>query len=326
MRLTIFCVVGALVAIGLAECASGAPPAGYVQDFDSNFNANPWGGIIDWTGLAPYNLNNWQLPRFTSQQPNDQGNAGVALYVDGAGDDPSGQPSPFYTSYGHLYIDTWWANNRWYSGMISTVDTNSSGFSAIGGYWEAMIQVPISGPPLSGMWPAFWLYDLDTNQRQSRTANAVEIDIFEGYGTNPNGDNQTVHLWSPTDQELNTGPHNTFSLGGWYGMASWHVYGCLVNTDLIHFFVDGTDVFDTPAPAEVATHPLYAMIDMALQWDLPSTATTTMTVAYLFHYKAPSVIYSYTNWEGTLNSEISGANPNPSQLLQWITSNPPTSN
>ena len=167
--------------------------------------------------------------------------------------------------------------------MISSVDTNAQGFSAIGGYWEAKIQVPA----VSGKWPAFWLFDLDSTQRANRTTNMVEIDVFEGYGSSPTGDNQLVHLWSPTGQELNTGPHNTYQLGGWNGMSSWHVYGCLVNKDLIHFFVDGVDVFQTPAPAEIATHPLYVMVDAALQYGLPATTTQPMIVNYVFHWHAP---------------------------------------
>jgi Glycosyl hydrolases family 16 len=306
----------------LVISAYADPPAGYIQDFDSNFNVPNWPGILDWNTLAAYNLNNWQLPRFVSQQPDDRGNAGVAFYIDGQGDDPSGQPSPFWTGWGHLYINAWWAINRWNTGMISTVDTYGNGFSAIGGYWEAQIQVPASGPALSGMWPAFWLYDLDTIQRSARTANAVEVDIFEGYGVAPNGDNELIHLWTPSNQDVYGKPYNTFQLPN--GMNQLHVYGCLINPDYIHFLVDGSEVWKTPTPTECLTHPLYAMIDFAMQWDLPAgSGTQTMAVQYLKHWSAPS-LPTYNKWQAGLTTE-EGKYPSVPQLQSWLGSNPPFS-
>jgi beta-glucanase (GH16 family) len=67
------------------------------------------------------------------------------------------------------------------------------------------------------------------------------------------------------------------------GMTTgFHVYGCLINADLIHFYIDGVEVANTPTLPEEAL-PLYVMVDLALgdsfPIDIPSP--TRMCVDYI---------------------------------------------
>jgi beta-glucanase (GH16 family) len=109
-------------------------------------------------------------------------------------------------------------------------------------------------PAGQGIWPAFWL-DGVVGIKKTRTTNSPEIDVLEAFSTGVNLSN------------------------------FWHIYHCLVNTDYIHFYLDGLEVSKIPTPIE-ATLPLYVMVNLALgngfPIDIPSP--TCMYVDYVRAY------------------------------------------
>ena len=45
--------------------------------------------------------------------------------------------------------------------------------------------------------------------------------------------------------------------------TGFHPYGCLINANFIHFYIDGVEVANRPTLPEEAL-PLYVMVDLAL--------------------------------------------------------------
>jgi beta-glucanase (GH16 family) len=243
-------VLGIIIPLMLGSAqvftAQADPPPGYTLAFDEEFdgplNISPgygWGPIppATWIAHTPY-----------------AGDYGDAWFT---GPGEPNTPSPFSVGNGHLIITAYRDPNagyHWRSGLIASVDTTGNGFSQALGYFECRMWLP-SGV---GVWPAFYLGD--ALGLQDPTQNRAEIDILEEYGDDPTMAYQTVHAWYPDGSER-------WGWGNWTrkaGMTSgYHIYACLVNTDYIHFYIDGAEVGTIPSYPE-ATHPLYPMVDLAL--------------------------------------------------------------
>lgn len=229
------------------------PPAGYKLVFQSNFNQYLQKEIAWGTGWGPI------VPpvQFITHTPYS-GDFGTAYFTgpdETHGDNNGPVPNPFLSWYGQLRITQWLdaTINHWRSGMIATVDTNGKGFSQALGYWEARIFTP-SG---AGVWPSFWLAGVNGIPK-GRTSDSAEIDVFEAYGADPTHVHCNLHNWTPAGPDV--GGNGKVVPFAWAGKS--HVYGCLINSDFIHYYFDGIEVaaFATPMSA---TLPLYAMIDFA---------------------------------------------------------------
>ena len=163
---------------------------------------------------------------------------------------------PFSTDNGYLDIKGWHTTGGDYSGMLSSVDRQGRGFSAAKAYWEAKIWCPVSNPQLaSGLWPAFWLDAV--NELGSTTDHSLgsEIDISEFY-SNKYGFGQyqvATHEANGFLTQIQTGIDLS---------AGWHVYSCLIDDSLVHWYFDGKEVANTPASAQDKV-PLYFMLDFA---------------------------------------------------------------
>jgi beta-glucanase (GH16 family) len=253
----------------VSHSAPAAPPPGYrltfSEEFDGPLDVSPWTGWKPghkWIAHTPYG-----------------GDFGKA-YFTGPSENAS-TPSPFRISNGILTITAYQdplINNHWRSGLLASVDCNGKGFSQALGYWECRMWLP-SG---LGAWPAFWL-DSVVNINKKRTINSGEIDILEAFGIDMTIAHQYVHVWSPSG--IAVGGSAMYS-SGLNLSNSWHVYGCLVKTDFVHFYIDGKEVSKAPTPKE-ATQPMYVMVDLALgyhneQINLPSPSR--MYVDYVRAY------------------------------------------
>jgi beta-glucanase (GH16 family) len=266
--------IGSIFLAGLSlvlmDCrtAQAAPPAGYKLVFDEEFNGPL--DVAPWTGWAPGH-------KWTAHTPYT-GDFGAA-YFTGPSENAT-TPDPFNISNGILTIKAYqdpMINNHWRSGLLSSLASDGSGFSLALGYWECRMMLP-SG---LGVWPAFWL-DGVAGIKKNRTVNSPEIDILEAFGVDMTVAHHYVHVWTPKTEDV---WHVSLATIGINLANSWHVYGCLVNTDYIHFYLDGKEVSKTPTPKE-ATLPLYVMVDLALGGpfpvDLPSP--TFMQVDYVRAY------------------------------------------
>ena len=246
------------------------PVPGYKLVFDEEFSGplqvapgKGWGPLVSptkWIAHTPYG--------------GDFGDA----YFTGPNENAT-TPDPFSIANGILTIQAYQdpaINNHWRSGLLSSVDPNGNGFSQALGYWECRMQLP-SG---AGVWPAFWL-DGVNGISKTRTTNTAEIDILEAFGVDMTQAHHNTHIWGPHSQVSWTSNVTTQA-----GMTTgFHVYGCLVNADFIHFYYDGVEVANTPTLPEEKL-PLYVMVDLALgngfPIDIPSP--TRMYVDYIRVY------------------------------------------
>jgi beta-glucanase (GH16 family) len=270
MRLTLVCLSLVLIA---SHSAQATAPPGYKLVFDEEFNGpfqispgTGWGPMtppLKWIAHTPYS-----------------GDFGDAYFT---GPSEPNTPDPFSLANGILTVTAYQdpsINNHWRSGLISSIDQSGHGFSQALGYWETRLVLPQG----QGVWPAFWLLGMECIQRATRTINEAEIDILEAYGENMTLAHQTVHVWAPNGSQ----PYTTNNTSKVVGMTTgWHVYGCLINTDLIHFYFDNVEIWNTPTPIE-ATRPLFVMIDLALGggWPVDLTSPVHMEVDYV-HVYAP---------------------------------------
>jgi hypothetical protein len=185
------------------------------------------------------------------------------------------------------------ARAHWQSGLLSSVDKKGSGFSQALGYWEAKVWCPPLGPGdrahTPGLWPAFWLDGVNgINGAPNSGGDVAEVDIMEAYSVDYTKYHTNWHVWNAGKQITAGGkiiePKVDISQG-------WHVYSCLINADLMHFYFDGTEVFKAPTPA-AAKLPLYVMLDFALGGGWPigglnKSTTYHMQVAYVRCWAPP---------------------------------------
>jgi hypothetical protein len=249
------------------------PPPGYtlVKDYEFPSYGNTltpgtgWGPLV-----SPY--------RFIEHTPYS-GDFGTAYFT--GPNEPNGDgpglvpPNPFDCYYASLrikqYLDP--VINHWRSGMVATIDTHGAGFSQSLGYWEARIWTPAG----AGIWPSFWLAGVN-GIFHNRTTDSAEIDIFEAYGADLTHIHCNLHNWTPTGQDV--GGNGKTVLVPTLANA-WHIYGCLINSDFIHYYFDGHEVATFATP-QSATLPLYAMIDFAQTSDHSGALNPNyLRVAYL---------------------------------------------
>jgi beta-glucanase (GH16 family) len=167
-----------------------------------------------------------------------------------------------------------------YSGDISTVDQNGTGFSQMYGYWEVSAKFP-SG---TGVWPAIWMFPANV---AGTSTPGGEIDIQEGHsiaGT-PTQMAITLHDWTSTNEQI-----------GFYSINeptedTYHVYGMLWTAQTMTFYFDNQQVWQIATPAVMNT-PYYLILDLGLGSGWPAGVGITpfpqdMLVQYVRVYKAP---------------------------------------
>jgi hypothetical protein len=221
------------------------------EDFHTPLSVSNYGPGTAWIAHTPYG-----------------GDFGDAWF--GLGSITSG--SAFSTGNGKLTVKAWFdsVSNHWRSGLLASVNPQGIGFSQALGYWECALQW-MGG---LGTWPAFWLNGLGWT-KTPRT-NVAEIDILEAYGVNASIAHQSIHVWSPAGWQLSgAGSYTTQDLTN-----TPHIFSCLINTDLIHYYIDGQQVWSTPTPPEAA-EPLYCMVDLALGGGWPITNTSNPSYMYV---------------------------------------------
>jgi hypothetical protein len=256
-----------------AVCLHAQPPPGYRLAFDDEFSA-PTPSIAPGYGWIPTASN----PETWGAHTPYSGDFGYA-YFTGPGE--PGTIDPFsVTPGGHLQIRAYYDDGiqHWRSGLISSLFSDGTGFSVQYGYFEARLWLAQG----KGTWPAFWLGD--TANWDNQSANRAEIDILEAYGDVPTTAFQAVHIWNPQGTQVSAQGSQCNVPGLETG---WHTFGCWVAKDFIRFYIDGKQVWIYPTFPE-ATHPLYAMVDLALNYigdNLPDPAC--MYVDYVRVYAPP---------------------------------------
>jgi Glycosyl hydrolases family 16 len=176
-----------------------------------------------------------------------------------------------HTPYGGDFGDAWFSN---------PTDPKSP-FSLQNGFWP--LRLGSIRPAIITGDPGFWLLGLGSVETPK--ASEAEIDILEEYGENPLLAHQTVHVWNANGSQF-SGIGNSSTCQGM--TTGFHTYGALVNTDFIHFYFDGVELWKTATPPE-ATQPLYVMVDLALGggWPIDQTPDLSLLCVDYIHVYAP---------------------------------------
>lgn len=221
--------------------------------FDDEFNALSLGGSANPSGiwrpdyknsdtgsLGNYTLaSNGELQVYTS--PGFHGSSGRDLGLD-----------PFSIDKGVLTITarhTGASSDYWDYAYTSGALTTRDSFSQTYGYFEMRAELPHD---TAGAWPAFWLVPADGSW-------PPELDVMEELG----GDASQVFVTAHS----NVGDVHTsqgavvLNPGGNDG--GFHTYGVLwTPTDLI-WYVDGTEAWSAPTPADMHK-PMYMIANLAV--------------------------------------------------------------
>lgn len=158
------------------------------------------------------------------------------------------------------------AGHRYSSGVLTT----EKSFSQAYGYFEMRAQLP-TGP---GLWPAFWLL--------SATAGAdQEIDGMENLGHDSKTIFCSIHirdLAPPINRTLPV-PVNT--------VTRMHTYGVLWTADKIAWYVDDSEVAETPNPGLNDSMYLLVAIAVGGPWGgHPDAATRFPAKLVIDHIRA----------------------------------------
>lgn len=153
-------------------------------------------------------------------------------------------------------------DGNWYTGAISSAawknQEATTGFLAKAPcYWETAVWIPpltsSDTPNSAGLWPSMSLYTDPAMTGQ--VGQSMELDLLEAYSINYKIPHFSWHIWGSSGQLSAGGSTPTMpdiSKG-------WHIYGLWVDTNTIHWYMDGVEVFNTPNGG-VGLEPFYFMI------------------------------------------------------------------
>jgi len=184
---------------------------------------------------------------------------------------------------GGLQISLQEVDGEWFSGVMTSIDGNRSGFTQQFGYFEMSAQLP----PGTGTWPSFWMLSVPLPDG----GGGGEIDVFEQYGGNPplaagfdTAFNFTLHDWA-----AGTTPYHFIAENLPDVTAAYHRYGLLWNANYMALYFDGALQTSTPTPS-VMLRPYYLLADMGLGGGWITTATpspSNMEIKYIRAYTVP---------------------------------------
>jgi beta-glucanase (GH16 family) len=233
--------------------------------FSEEFNSVPTAGWATNYGYAGDGLNSFTLTNNGEKQlyvaPDFKGTTGAPLGL-----------NPFSASGGILTITAqpvsaetsakMWGY-QYTSGMLS------SSYVQTYGYFEIRAELPLG----QGLWPAFWMLGPNNN----------EIDILEQLGSDPLVPYNALH----SNMVPAIGLQNFVPTDG-----GFHTYGALWNRSDVIYYVDGTEVWRTPTPADM-DKPMHMIVNLAIggPWAGAPDATTPwparMNVDYIRAWNLP---------------------------------------
>ena len=254
-----------LAVAGLLGTAAFAPAATRMIDLDHyrlSFNepfdrldVSAWGPGTRWIAHTPWH-----------------GDFGDAHFVD---PEPG---RPFSISGGLLTITMKGQGQARESGLLSSADSESRGFTqAGGGYFEVRAKLPGG----KGVWPAIWL---GSNGKPGRPS--PEIDIMEYYGHDPSAYMATVHVWRDGKSEHGDAVRVRVSPG--LLERGFHRYGVAIDADDVVFYLDRKEVGRLPSRPEYL-QPMFMMIDLGAGGGWPVDGMpdpSRMIVDYARAYRA----------------------------------------
>ncbi|TXN24753.1 glycoside hydrolase family 16 protein, partial [Methylobacterium sp. WL93] len=172
-------------------------------------------------------------------------------------------------------------NGKWTSGLLSSADPTTAGFSQMYGYFEARMKLP----PGPGVWPAFWLA---ANNRKGDKTPSVEIDVIEYYGQFTSGFHSVWHVWDLADSKNNRGGEIVTQVPNDSLSNDFHTYGVDVTKEWIVFYLDRNEIGRKPTPPE-HTKPLMILVNLALGggWPIDKTPNPSELLVDYIHAYSP---------------------------------------
>ena len=164
-------------------------------------------------------------------------------------------------------------NGKWTSGLISSADPTTAGFSQTYGYFETRMKLP----PGPGVWPAFWLA---SNVGKGSDSPTVEIDVIEYYGKFPDGIFSHVQVWDKINPSQHRSSDSIFGVKPGSLSEDFHTYGVSVDPVNITIYFDRRKIFTTTTPKE-HKRPLTILLNLALGSGWPIDETPNPSDLYV---------------------------------------------
>ena len=127
---------------------------------------------------------------------------------------------------------------------MSTTSANGTGRAWKYGYFQAVLKFN----PVTGNWPAFWMFANQMNQSGVQTGG--ELDGIEWQSNTPTTGYGTVHSWVNGSDVGNNNGSNTWALPGGTDLSQYHTYGFLWTPTEIKWYFDNTLVESYPTTSE----------------------------------------------------------------------------
>lgn len=128
--------------------------------------------------------------------------------------------------YLHLHVKKEKVVKKEYSGA-GIISKKAFGY----GYYETRFKVP----PGTGWHTSFWLMYRDNTGGTGVSRASLEYDICENDSKNKDGYSMTLHNWKGQHKTYGSKYLNTPDLS-----AGFHIWGCEILPDKVHYYFDGT--------------------------------------------------------------------------------------
>ncbi|WP_231956589.1 glycoside hydrolase family 16 protein [Posidoniimonas polymericola] len=188
---------------------------------------------------------------------------------------PGREPNVYSQAGSELTITMQRVGKTWFSGSFTSVNVDGRGQTWNPAehptYFEARMKCSPGNDFAS--WPAFWIKAVD--EYFTQTVPRTEIDIYEGYNSDPKGHHQAYHSWKAARQ-YGDRPNKTFHVGNYTGLhKNWpdapvdlfdneyHTYGALITPKHIIFSFDGKELMRAPTTPDML-RPMFILVDLAL--------------------------------------------------------------
>ena len=223
----------------------------FSEEFNGELDVSPWGPGTRWIAHTPWN-----------------GDFGDSRFANPVKD------FPFTVRNGILRIEARRdGDGQWWSGLLSSVGRDWTGFAQKYGYFEMRAKLP-EGP---GLWPAFCLIGLDVQKRE----HTAEIDVLEHYGHWPWRFSSTVSVWNRGGKK---GTHfkkykrTSVPPGSLY--EKYNTFGVAIDETWVRMFLNRKEVWRTPTQPEFR-QPMFVLLNLALGPGWPIDKTPNPSYMYV---------------------------------------------
>ncbi len=183
-------------------------------------------------------------------------------------------PPAFIQSGSELTIRMQKDDRGWSSGIFTSVNLNGHGNTWKYGYFECRARATAGNG--FGAWPAFWVKSV--NEYFRLTESRLELDVYEGYNSDPKGHHHAYHNW-PAKRLVAGRTERHRWVSNYTGLKAsrmgqdvnlfddqYHLYGMMIDETWVKFYFDNLELARFPTPPE-AKQEVFILVDLALNGD-----------------------------------------------------------